>query len=169
MPDNPHLILRDFLSQRYGELRRRLLRILGNEALADDALHDTWLRLQHKESEQQVLNPRAFLTRMAVNIAINNLRSQSRAVPGAEIEELLEVADTEPGPEQTVASRQHIEMLSEVLARMPQRRRDILVMVRLDGVPQKEVAARLGVSLRTVEHELRRAHEFCIAQMHKKL
>jgi RNA polymerase sigma factor (sigma-70 family) len=42
---------------------------------------------------------------------------------------------------------------------MPERRRVIVVMVYWEDVPQKEVAKRLGISLRTVEYELKRAHD----------
>lgn len=169
MAEDIRPVLLDFLSQRYGELKRRLTHLLGNDDMAGDALHDTWLQLDRLEEQRApILNPRAFLLRMAVNLALNNLRSQTRAVPQSEIEALLEVADPAPGPDQTVAARREMEVLSRIIMRMPQRRQDILLMVRWEGLPQKEVAERLGVSLSTVEQELKRAHDFCVARMAEK-
>lgn len=158
----------DFLSQRYGDLKRRLTRVLGNDDLAGDALQDTWLRLRRMEDQGPILNPRAYLLRMAVNIALNNLRSQSRSVPRSEVDALLEVADPAPGPEQTAEARSEMDALLEIMARMPQRRRDVLLMVRWEGLPQKEVAQRLGMTLSAVEHELKRAQDYCAARMAEK-
>jgi RNA polymerase sigma-70 factor (ECF subfamily) len=51
------------------------------------------------------------------------------------------------------------------MGRMPPRRREVLLMVRVEGLQQKDVAQRLGVSLRTVEHELKRAHDYLDAHL----
>ena len=59
--------------------------------------------------------------------------------------------------------------LAALIARMPARRRQVLVMVRWEHLPQREVAARLGISLRTVEKELKDAHDFCAARMGRAL
>jgi len=168
MSDEVRLALLEFLTQRYSDMKRRLTRMLGSNELADDALHDTWLRLGSLENQAPVMNPRAFLLRMAVNIAINNLRSQSRAVPSSEIDALLEVADHAPGPEQTIVARSEMEALSKIIESMPQRRRDILLLVRWEGMSQKEVAQRLGISLSSVEHELKRAQDYCAERMSRK-
>lgn len=168
MSEEVRLLLLDFLSRNYGDLRRRLTRHLRSPELADDALHDTWLRVHRLDNQAAVLNPRGFLLRMSVNIAINNLRSQSNAVPRSEVDALLELADPAPGPEQTVAARLEMAALLEVIRRMPQRRRDVLLLVRWEGMAQKDVAKRLGVSLRTVELELKKANDYCAACMADK-
>lgn len=162
--------LLDFLTQSYGDLKRRLTRALGNDDLADDALHDTWLQLRRMEgTKQEILNPRAFVLRMAVNSAITTLRTQNRAVPRSEVDALLEVADPAPGPEQVAAARSELDALMVIIGAMPQRRQDILLMVRLEGMAQRDVAKRLGVSLSTVEQELKKAHLYCAARMRNKL
>ena len=166
MTEDVRPVLLDFLSRRYEDLKRRLTRKLGNDELAGDALHDTWLQLRRMDDpKSEILNPRAFLLRMAVNTAISSLRSQHRAVPQSEIEALLEVADPAPGPEQTTAGRAELHDLMAIIEGMPQRRQDILLLVRVDGMAQKDVAKRLGVSLSTVEQELKRAHLHCAARM----
>ncbi|MPS26602.1 RNA polymerase sigma factor [Pigmentiphaga sp.] len=165
MSEEVRILLLEYLSRHYGDLRRRLARHLRNPELADDALHDTWLRVHRLHDQAPVLNPRGFLLRMSVNVALNNLRSHSSIVPGPEVEALLDVADQAPGPEQTVGARAEMAALLEIIRRMPERRRDVLLLVRWEGMAQKEVARRLGVSLRTVELELKRANDYCAARM----
>jgi RNA polymerase sigma-70 factor (ECF subfamily) len=41
MADDVLPVLRSFLVERYGDFKRRLRRALGNDELADDALHDS--------------------------------------------------------------------------------------------------------------------------------
>lgn len=164
-------VLLDHLVKGYDQLKRRLVRRLGCADLAGEALQDTWLRLQRLGDHEPVLNPQAFLLRMAVNIAVDQQRKQGRAVPASEAEALLEVIDPAPGPEDIAQARSEAEALACVVERLPRRRREILMLVRWEGLPQKDVAQKLGISLRTVEHELRRAHDFCadhLAGMQKR-
>lgn len=162
MPENALPALRDFLVQRYDELKRRLTWQLGSAELAGDALQDAWLRLESREDDGQVKNPGAYLLRMAVNIAVDYQRSRSRLLTEIEVDALLEQPDPMPGPAETAEARSELEALLAVVQTMPPRRQRILLMVRWEHLPQQEVADRLGVSLRTVEHELKLAHNYCV-------
>ncbi|MGJ7546340.1 RNA polymerase sigma factor [Variovorax sp. LT1R16] len=166
MPDNALPALRSFLVSRYDELKQRLARRLGNAEQAGDALQDTWLRLESRDDVEGVRDPAAYLLRVAVNLAYDQSGKQSRLVTRDEIDALLdEVPDSAPGPAQIAEDRSEMAALVSLIARMPARRRQILVMVRWEHLPQREVAARLGISLRTVEKELKEAHDFCAARM----
>ncbi len=168
MTEEVRLALMAYLSKRYGDLKRHLVRSLRSPELAEDALHDTWLRLTRLEDQEAVLNPHGFLLRMATNIAINHLRSNSQQASASEIDEILEMPDPSPGPEQATQARADMEALMRAIQRLPQRRRDVLLLVRWEGLSQKEVAARLGVTVSVVEHELRRAQDFCAEQMARR-
>jgi RNA polymerase sigma factor (sigma-70 family) len=168
MADEAQPVLLDYLSKRYASLRERLTRVLGNDDLAGDALHDAWLRLKSRQEDDEgsIQNPGAYLVRMAVNIAVDAHRKHSRSVSSNEVEAVLaEVADPAPGPLQTTEARSDLKALLAVLHRMPQRRRDIVVLVHWEGLTQKEAAQRLKVSLRTVESDLKRAHDYLNAYM----
>ncbi|MBS2070088.1 RNA polymerase sigma factor, partial [Klebsiella pneumoniae] len=59
---------RHFLTY-YDALRKRLKYRLGSEDLANDVLHETWLRIEQRDEEQQIQNPQAYLYRTALNVA----------------------------------------------------------------------------------------------------
>jgi len=162
MPDNALPALRDFLVQRYDDLKRRLTWQLGSADLAGDALQDAWLRLESRDDSGEVKNPAAYLLRMAVNIAIDYQRSRSRLLSETEVEVLLEQPDPMPGPAETAEARSELNALLEVIRTMPLRRQQILLMVRWEHLPQQEVADRLGLSRRTIEQELKIAHDYCV-------
>lgn len=165
MTEDARPVLSDYLTRHYGSLKRRVTRLLGNSDLAGDALQDTWLRVQSKDDEGPIQSPGSYLVRVAVNIALDVQRRQSRLLPFDEIQSLMELSDSAPGPAQTAEIRSEVQAALKFIDRMPERRREILMLVRWEGLPQKEVARRLGVSVRTVEHELKRAHDYLDAQM----
>jgi RNA polymerase sigma factor (sigma-70 family) len=158
--------LLDYLNKRYASLKLRLTQTLGNGDLASDALHDTWVRLKDKDDQRPMQSPAAYLVRMAVNIAVDIQRRERRVLSGEHIDQLLEeMADPAPGPQQAVEARSDMDALMKIMDAMPERRRLIVVLVHWEDVTQKEVAKRLGISLRTVEYELKRAHDILDAHM----
>jgi RNA polymerase sigma-70 factor (ECF subfamily) len=159
MTDNTQPPLLGYLTRHYASLKQYLTRKLGNADLASDALHDTWLRLKDKDEQRQMESPGAYLVRIATNIAVDRQRQQRRTRSSGDIDALLdEMADPAPGPGRQLDARVELDAVMALLAQMPERRRVILIMVHWQDVPQKRVAEQLGISIRTVEYELQRAH-----------
>jgi RNA polymerase sigma factor (sigma-70 family) len=167
MSEEVRLMLMDYLSRHYGVLKRQLGWTLRNAELAEDALHDTWLRVRdpQRHEEGPIHKPGGYLVRMAVNIALDIQRRQSRNLPLDEVNALMELADATPGPDRTAEARLQLDAVCALLDRLPARRREIVVLVHMDGLTQPEAARRLGISLRTVEYELKRAHDYLSARM----
>lgn len=167
MNESGILSLRDFLVRRYDDLKRRLTLHLGSADLAGEALQETWLRLENsKESKESVQYPLSYLMRMATNSALDRLRAEKRFLSGDEVDQVLStLSDPMPGPAQTFEARSEAERLAAVIQKMPVRRRNILILIRVDEMPRQEVADRLGVSLSLVDRELKRAHEYVIEHM----
>lgn len=159
--------LRQQLTQRYEDLKRRLTWRLGSSDLASEALHDTWVHLeQRNEQSGPVSNPAAYLMRMATNLALDRIQRDGRYMNGEEVNALLdELADPAAEPSRVVAARSDVEALAEVIESMPPRRRAIFLAVRVDNLSNQEAAERFGVSARLIGLELKRAHEYCVSRM----
>lgn len=159
--------LRDFLVRRYDDLKRRLTVHLGSADLAGEALQETWLRLESsKEGAEPVQYPLSYLMRMATNAALDRMRAEKRFLSGEEVEQVLsDLSDPAAGPARTFEARSEAERLAAVIQQMPSRRRNILILIRVDEMPRQEVADRLGVSLSLVDRELKRAHEYVVQHM----
>lgn len=166
MTDDARPVLMDYLTRHYASLKLRVTRLLGSDDLAGDALQDTWIRVQGKQEADPILNPGSYLVRMAVNIAVDVQRRQSKSLSLDDVNALMELSDPTPGPEHVAEARSEIEVLTELLRRMPARRRDIFVLIHQEELEQKDVARRLGISVRTVAYELRHAHDYLSARMH---
>jgi RNA polymerase sigma factor (sigma-70 family) len=168
MTDGSLATLRHVLIVRYDDLRRRLTRRLGSAELAGEALQDTFLRLEGASGIASVRSPASYLFRMAFNIAVDHRRARARRLARTEVDTLLDIADEAPDAARTVAARLEVEALMRIMAGMPLRRRSILIAARLDGVPQREIAERFGISLTLVEKELKLAQEYCAARLGRK-
>lgn len=143
--------------------RAALLRFLASHGTGDEAedlFHELWLRVTGTPSGP-VGNPLAYLYRAANNLAIDRHRSrrqsQARDVAWAEARGGTDMAP-EPGAERQLISREELARIEGVLGGLGERASFILRRFRLDGVPQARIAAELGVSLSTVESDLRRAY-----------
>lgn len=165
MTDDARPILLDYLTRHYTSLKLRVTRVLGNGDLAGDALQDTWLRVQSKDNEGLIHSPGSYLVRMAVNIAVDIQRRQGRSLPLDEVGALLDLPDPAPGPAQVAEARSDLLALRHWIERLPSRRREVMVMVHMEGLEHKEVARRLGISVRTVAYELQHAHDYLNARM----
>lgn len=165
MPDTIKNALRALFLTRYAQFRRHLHLRLGSEDLANDALHETYLRVENMNAPSAIKYPSAYLYRIALNIAEDQRKSNARMLSVPEIEGLYELADELADPVRTVEARDEIDLLERALAELPKRRRLILIAARVDEMPHREIADRFGISVRTVEKEIRAALEHCCERM----
>lgn len=126
---------------------------------AEEVVQDVFVRLLAGRVEPR---GEGLLVRMARNLAIDRLRRR-RHREAARPAVAATTAAAVAGPEAAVAAREDLRDLVGLLAAMPARRRRVFLLDRLDGMPQAEIARTLGVSLSTVEKDLRAALELCLA------
>ena len=118
----------------------------------EDVVQESYLRVWKARAVQPINSAKAFLFTVARHLALNTLRRERRS-PIIAVTDLsrLFVFDHRPDASQTAIRHQEIEMLVRAVEALPPRCREIFVLRRLQGVPQKEIAACLGVSEQTVQ------------------
>ena len=129
------------------ELRRALaiaLRIAPNRAAAEDAVQQAFLATWSRKHELR--DPSAFwpylITSMLRNLWAES-RGRSRFVP--EGEHIEQRSSQQLSTEQKLAQAQRREKLHAAIAKLPQRRREVIEL-RLAGMSGQEVATALGIS-----------------------
>lgn len=145
--------------------RDRLLRFLkarGAGDAAEDLLQEVWLKIAGRTTGP-VASPLSYLFRTADLLMIDRYRAdvqarrrdrawsetQDGSVPG--------VSDA-PSAERLLIGQQHVRLVTETLDGLGPRASAIFRAHRVEGIPQREVAERFGVSLSTVESDLRKAY-----------
>lgn len=161
--------LRDLVIANYSGLDRRLTRRLGSADVAADVLQETYLRLAEMNEVGPVRSPKAYLFRIAVNIASDRRRAESRRLTADEVDSLLDLPDDQPDAERVIEGRSEIMLLRRAIAELPERRRRVLLWSRVDGLPHREIAKRIGVTVRTVETDLKQALEHCAQRLQRRV
>ncbi|WP_162244621.1 sigma-70 family RNA polymerase sigma factor [Acidovorax sp. Leaf160] len=151
----PHL-LHEF-PLHYESLVRFLRRRLGCDEQARDVAHDTWMRLaEHPATDAESIgDARSYFCTVAANLHLDQHRRAqwlqrylAQSVDtGAGAAHVPDVADG-------VMYRQALAALDAVLAALPARARTVFEDHRIHGECQGSIAARLDVSLATVERDL---------------
>lgn len=169
MGETSQATLRSLLASSYEEFKKRLSRRLGSDDFANEVLHETYLRVARMNDIGVVQDPRAYLYRIALNLAADRRQADGRRLNRSEIEALRHIADGALDPARIAEGRREIEALERALNELPARRRAIFIASRVEETPHQEIAARFGISTRMVEKELKRALEHCGQRLERKI
>ncbi|BBD02334.1 MULTISPECIES: RNA polymerase sigma factor [Sphingobium] len=138
-------------------LLRQVRRLVGRDG-AEDVAQTLWFKVQAVRDDPPILDKKAYLRRLAHNVAVDHVRDDWRQATVAERSEaLLWGVDYELGPERIVESHDMLERIRAAIASLPEPTRSILRLTRLEGRTQRETAEKVGVTTTTVENHLRRA------------
>ncbi|MBD9367311.1 sigma-70 family RNA polymerase sigma factor [Xanthomonas sp. XNM01] len=155
MPSNA-IVLTELLIRERPALLRLVRGILGGDAGAEDVIQSIWLRVRGVAGEQGIDNPRAYLYRLASNLATDHGREKTRR-SRLLAEHYLWGPDEVLSTEEQVMARDELERVLDAAGHLPEPTRTMFRLNRLQGLTQPEVARRMGVSVTTVENHLRQA------------
>ncbi len=160
--DRPPEGLQAVLRGERHALLRFLKARLGSEFDAEEVLHDLWARLA-TTSTGPVLNPRAYVFKMASNLALDRRRAERRRVLrdtsitrdnaiGYGHERV--VAADDPDAASILIERDEHARLSSAIAALPNGARRVLTLHKIEELSHSEVAAHLGISRSAVEKHM---------------
>jgi RNA polymerase sigma-70 factor (ECF subfamily) len=66
-----------------------------------------------------------------------------------------------------IEDRSELNLLRRAIADLPEHRRQVLLLSRVDGMPHRDIADLLGVTIRTIETDLKQAVEHCADRMNR--
>jgi RNA polymerase sigma factor (sigma-70 family) len=143
------------LATLYGKyaflLKRRLRFLLRDEALAQDVLHDGFVKvMQTGSGVRDVETPLKWLYRVFDNVAIDRLRTQRARGQHTPLED---VPDDEIGPAPGHDAEARDAVL-KVLGELDETDARIAILVFVDGLTQDEASQELGVSRVTVNKRI---------------
>jgi RNA polymerase sigma factor (sigma-70 family) len=165
MSDTGWTALLQAVVERYDEIKTRLARSLGSRDLADEIMHETYLRLHRSDAIGAIQTPEAYFFRTALNIATDKRREASRRASMAEILAVTGLEDGPPDLSMEMEARLQVEVLKRALAELPARRRAIFIAARVNGMGHEDIARRLGLSRTMVQKELRKAVSHCLDRL----
>lgn len=159
--------LRRLLVDNYGLLARKLSLRLGSVERAEDALHDTYVRLERARDLGPIRDPVAYLLRIAANLESNRRTRDHHRATGPDEAALQGASDDAPDPERVAIARSQWAALKRALLALPPRTQEIFLAAWVEETPYSELATKYGVSIRTIQMEVKRAVEYCITECKK--
>jgi len=124
---------------------------------AEDVVQESLLRLWKFRAAQPIRSAKAFLFKVARNIALDSVRHTRRS-PILAVPDLaaLPVLEEEMDVPDAACRSEEIALLADALEALPPRCREIIILRKFQNLPQKDVAARLGISELTVQEQVYR-------------
>lgn len=139
----------------FSRVRAALRRRGASSHDADDWAQEAWLRMTRHLRGRTVPNPEAYLTRTAINIALDAHRSRSGFQAEAFADEL--VVDMAPGVEAQLLGKERLDRMWQCLERMPERTRAIFLAHRMEERTYDDIGREFGISPRVVGKHVERA------------
>lgn len=142
-------------AEHFRAVWRTLQRLGVQSGSVDDATQEVfvtaWRRWDDFEGRS---SERTWLLGIAIRVASDTRRKQR---PTEEVSPELQM--TGPGPETMTASREVSRRVEQLLAKLEPERREVLLLVDLEGYSVPEVASATGVNLNTLYTRLRAARQ----------
>lgn len=149
--------------QHYPSLLQFLVRKLGDNELAADVAQETYLRLVALgDPDTDIEQPKAFIFRIASNLAIDQQRREARH-SSRRAPEALACDEVDPRlcTETIHLARERLTQLDLALAELPTNCARALMLSRMDGLTYAEIGEQLGVSQSMVARYIAQALKHC--------
>lgn len=137
--------------------------VLRRHHEAEDATQETFMRvLKYSSKLSEVEDPKTWLARIAWRVAIDHKRRQGRT---QEItlddpeHALAEPTSSAATAEETLGREQIGAALEKLIAALPDKLRDALILSTIDEMSPREVAATLGINEAAVRSRIFRARK----------
>ena len=151
-------------------LKRFLTRYFSRPQDIEDVVQEVYIRAYKSEKDAvEIEQPKAFLFRVARNLALNELRRKSRY-----IEDSIDVAESHTAGyvtatlEEELQAREHLGLYCEAIASLPEQCRRVCLLRKVHGLKHQQIAERLQLSLSSVEKHLRRGALACDAYIQER-
>lgn len=157
-PDFDLKAFEDLYRRRYPMLKRYALYLVRDHEEAQLLLNDVFIAVW--KNQVKIIDEKPYLFRAVKNAAVNYHKSSKSNFLDLDDEVLPEIADQRADPAQHYQEKDRNRVLYQLMDQMPERRRLIFYMYRIDGFSYKEIAALLDISVRTVEDHLVKGFQF---------
>lgn len=134
-----------------GFFRRRL----GDASEAEDLTQEVFLRLLCHRGIATIEDLQGYAFETASNVLTDWARK--RTVRRANTHESFDHAHhggEDIGCDRVVIARQALDHLCEALFELSERSREVFLLRRLDGLPYRDIASRIGISVSAVEKHM---------------
>ncbi|HLP94855.1 MAG TPA: RNA polymerase sigma-70 factor [Saprospiraceae bacterium] len=150
--------LRQIFNRHYPLLLSDIYRLVQDESTCEDLAQELFVDLWNKRESLDIhTSLRAYLKRAAVNKTLNYLKSQKR-FQYEEADDLNNMADHSDRDIRQKESQESLEkVLHAAIDTLPEKCRLVFNLSRFEQLSHKEIAEKLGISVKTIENQITKA------------
>ena len=132
------------------------LRLSANRSISEDLVQDVFFRiLKYRHTYRGESKFTIWMYQIARNAHIDHLRKRKEEIP---LEEQWKAPlSHDRSPQESLEQGEEIALVRQALARLPLRRREVLVLSRFQNLKYREIAELLGCNTGTVKAHVHRA------------
>ncbi len=143
-------------------LKRFLTRFFSDRHDIEDVAQEAYLRAYAAEQKKAIQQPKAFLFRIARNVALTRLTQKSQQI----IDYIEESSDPPfledmPSADAEVEAEECLGLYCEAVASLPEKGRQVYLLRKVHGLSHKAIAERMNLSVSSVEKYLVRGVLAC--------
>lgn len=158
------------IAKAYRDIRVSLLRFAARyfrrPQEIEDVVQEAFVKVIEAGRVRDIDNPKAYLYKATRNLALNSLDKSAYKLTDTVGDLLPDSALlTTPTMEDAFESQQRFELFCSAVRELPVKCRRVYVMRRVYGYSQKEIAAEMNISIKTVEAHLTKAIVQCTDYM----
>lgn len=154
-------VFSDVLDKHRQRLYRFLRRRLANEDDAKELAQESFLRLLRVARSELVIDPQAYLYRVARNLVYEQGCKALQVGRWADESELNDLEDPSDSPEMEVDRATMNQTLAGIVAELPARQQAIVLLFCHEGLSQREIGERLGLSKSMIQKCLAQGLAHC--------
>lgn len=155
--------LEQLFSIYFSRLNDFALKVIKNDGISQDIVQEVFVKIWEKRESIESLNIEGFLFRLVRNRCIDyikhlkiiNSRMEEINI-SAKYEELyrIDFIGNEP---YLLIEKELQQKIEETIQSLPDRCREVLLLSRIKGLKNREIADQLGINIKNVERHLQRA------------
>ncbi len=146
------------LERHEGAVAATVVGMLGKTDAADDVGLEVFIRFFRSIDQfRGDSNLRTYLTRIAINLSLNEIKRRGRNANRFQQLESEEYVSDEPSPEQAVMQAERDQMVRTAIEQLETGFREVVVLRMVQGLSVKETAEVLEIPSGTVLSRLSRA------------
>jgi RNA polymerase sigma-70 factor (ECF subfamily) len=145
-----------FMLRYYTELLYFAQKLVGDKEKAKDIIQETYTRVLHIQHKKEINNQRAYLYKIAKNVAINDALEKQK-MQSTIFEENMHFCPTSEQPEEILIQEDQEKIFMNIVNALPERAKEAFILHTIDGYSRKEIGEILGITSNAVEKLIKRA------------
>ena len=159
--DQTRLLTQEFIKVR-PSLTNYVTGVLRSNKDSEDIVQECFIRILRANSMPVVDHPKAYIFKIARNLALDHLRRDRRSDKAADLIKIdYEQTESHSTPEGWVIANEHVAERLSAMASLPPKCKTVYALRKFHGLSHREIAERLNISVRTVENHVAKAKQLC--------